>query len=182
MVERGIVRGKRKAEPEIPATGVVADARALTLDEWQRRWDSEAVVAAWTRRVLPFVRRWIGRPPGFQVTFHLAQALTGHGAFNGYLYRFGLAASAECALCGAPDDDVEHTLFVCPAWEYHRTEVNAALGRRIGPEDIEVTLCGDGARNPTLHFLRRRFLDMVEGILSAKEDDERERQRRPRRS
>lgn len=179
-VERETIRSRRKAEPATMATEIAADARAATLGEWQRRWEAETTVAAWTRRVLPSVRRWTGRPRGFQVTFHLAQALTGHGAFNGYLHRFGLTASAECALCGASDDDVEHTLFVCLAWEDLRTEVNAALGRRISPDDIEETLCGDGAEDPTVPSLRRGFLDMVEGIMLAKENEERKRQRRTR--
>lgn len=78
---------------------VVADARAGTIAAWQRRWAEETSVAGWTRRVLSSVHRWIGRPPGAPVTFWLAQALTGHGVYGEYLYRFNIAASPCCTHC-----------------------------------------------------------------------------------
>lgn len=101
-------------------------------------------MARWTRRVFPSVHRWIGRLPGDPITYRLAQSLSGHGAYNGYLHRFGIAASPNCAHCGAPMDDAEHTLFICKHWEDMRTELAVVLGHQVQSNDVEKLFCGEG--------------------------------------
>lgn len=104
----------KRADPSLSVSTLKREARITTIETWQTRWTALDTVAAWTKLVLPSIRRWVDRPAGAPVTFHLAQVLTRHGAFNEYLQRFGIIASAECAHCEAPVDDVEHTIFVCP--------------------------------------------------------------------
>lgn len=48
-------------------------------------------MACWTRRIRPFILRWIERPPGALVTYRLGQALTDYEAYNGNHDRFGIA-------------------------------------------------------------------------------------------
>lgn len=161
------------ADPSLRPSTLTRDARAITIVKWQARWSDQTTMASWTRRVLPSVERWIGRPAGAPVTFHLAQALTGHGAFNDYLHRFGIIASPACPHCDAPVDNVEHTLFRCCYWDAMRAPILELLGHPIDPDDVDSLLCGN-------HIVHRRcFLDMVEHILDAKELAERARQRRP---
>lgn len=175
--EREEIRMKRSAEPGAAVSAVTRETRSATVQEWQSRWAAEQGVAGWTRRVLPSVHRWIGRPPGAPVIYRLAQVLSGHGSFGEYLHRFGLLGSPECPHCGAAVDDACHTAFICPVWDETRAGVSAVLGRPPIPEDIEELLCGGGTQADRG---RRPFLDMVERIMAAKEDAERERQRLPR--
>lgn len=175
-IERETVRRRRKAEPDANKNELDAEAREATVSEWERRWADETTVAAWTRRVLLSVRKWIGRPPGAPVTYRLAQVLTGHGAYNGYLHRFGIITSPSCAHYSAPVNDAEHTLFCCPEWESTRTEMITFLGRRPGPNDVEEFICGLGP-DPSITRRRRVLLDMFESIMKAKEEAEREWQR-----
>lgn len=142
------------------------------MEKWQSRWSDQTSVASWTRRVLPSVKRWVNRPTGAPVTFHLAQALTGHGTFNQYLHRFGIIASPACAHCDAPVDDVDHTLFRCGFWDAMRAPISAMLGHPVDVDDVDYLLCGGQSAR------RRCFLDMVEDIFSAKEQAERVRQQR----
>lgn len=57
--------------------------------------------------IVSSVHKWIERPFGNPITYHLAQVLTGHGAFGEYLYRFALLGSPECSHCGAAMDDAD---------------------------------------------------------------------------
>lgn len=78
--------------------------------EWQSKWSLEVAVAGWlgeSCRLLP------GEPVGL-LDHRVSQALTGHGAFSGYLHRFRIIASPEYLLCDAPVDNAEHTIFICP--------------------------------------------------------------------
>lgn len=133
-------------------------------------------MAAWTRRVLPSVRRWLERPSGAPVTFRLTQALTGHGAYNGYLCRFGIIPSPNCAHCSALMDDAEHTLFYCPFWDPLREDISVALGWPPQPQDVEGLLCGGELPDQVALGLRRVFLRMIEDLMAAKEATERDRQ------
>lgn len=175
-VERETVRRRRGSGSAEIAT-ISAEARAATMAAWQKRWTEETSMAGWTRRVLPSVHKWIGRPPGAPVTYRMAQALTGHGAYGEYLHRFGIIASPRCAHSSAPVDDVKHTIFNCVEWESARTDLLVLLGRRATSSDVEGIICG-GGHNDALALQRRRaLLDMFETIMEGKENAERERQR-----
>lgn len=144
-----------------------------TLMEWQNRWTSGTAGASWIGWLLPSIQRWIGRPPGSPVTYHLAQALTGHGAFN------GIIEFVECAHCGVPVDDAEHTLFVCPTWCEQRTGIEAVLGRQLRTDDVKELLCGKGLRDLSILSRRKTFIDMVEEVMTEKKRAGRGRQMRP---
>lgn len=123
------------------------------------------------------------------VGFHLAQALTGHGCFQGYLLKRKRAPSPTCFLCGHEDDTAEHTLFLFPHWTSYRDEAKAVFGKTLTPEDVPDIILG-----PAQHLLhedsharagilsaanrhRDAFVTLVSAILSSKEEIERERQR-----
>lgn len=146
--EREYIRRRRCDEPATVRSVLAVEARSTTMAEWQSRWSSDVSVASWTKRILPSVARYTSRPPGTPITFRLSQALTGHGAFDQNLHRFGIIASPECPHCDAPVDDAEHTLFNCPHWSDLRAEITEALGRAVGPEDVEQLLCSDGGPHP----------------------------------
>jgi len=88
-------------------------------------------------------------------------------------------------------DTAEHTVFHCSRWREDRGALRELLGRDAGPDDVEDMSCGpqtnwlpeneeERARITTAaDLLRSAFVRTVESILSKKEEDERERQRRP---
>lgn len=87
--EREDMRTIRIADPEhwvSTKEAAAAIARRRSIELRQERWETEIGMPAWTRRVLPSVQRWIKRPPEAPISFHLAQALTGHGDFVEYLH------------------------------------------------------------------------------------------------
>jgi len=55
--------------------------RKETLEQWQRRWVTSPK-APWTKRQIPDVSRWAGRTlEKIPFTYHMTQAITGHGCF-----------------------------------------------------------------------------------------------------
>lgn len=148
MAEREAIRIQTRNEPNGNKKTIVAEAIDAKLAEWQRRWTAKTSVAGWTRRLLPFVHRWLGQLPGLFVTYRLAQMLFGHGAYNEYLFRFGISTLPSCVHCDAPVDDAKHTLFVRQTWEDMRAELTTVLGRHAGPNDVEDLLYGGGSAGP----------------------------------
>lgn len=84
---------------------------------------------------------------------------------------------------------MEHTIFRCPFWDGERSVLLRTMGRTARPEDVIDLLCGPEPEElPTDLQQRDRimvaaskhkaaFIEMVEGMLSRKEDLERARQR-----
>lgn len=155
------------------------------IGQWQAMWDT-STKAAWTKALIPDLRRWWSQGPR-EVSYHMAQALTGHGCFQSYLWRRQRAANPGCVHCPAVFDDAEHTLFVCPFWNAARADIEVALRKPVGPEDVPYLLCGPqelpeepSMRRSAVAASKRHkelFLQMVEAILSEKEEMERQRQR-----
>ena len=101
------------------------------------------------------------------MTYRLTQVLTGHGVFGSYLARIGREKTAECWFCGAPEDDVEHTVTVCPAWGSHRQWLVEVIG-------LYLSICG--LANGLLHGSREwsAISQFSEAALRTKEDRERD--------
>ena len=73
---------------------------------------------AWTRALIPDVRRWVDRRHG-ELSYELTQALTGHGCFRSYLHKYRRRRDPACVYCGE-EDTPSHTLFRCQRWEEER--------------------------------------------------------------
>ena len=57
------------------------------------------------------------------------QVLTGHGKFGKFLYRIRAVESPGCHHCvDSPENTVEHTVEVCPAWAEQRRVLVEAIG------------------------------------------------------
>lgn len=160
--------------------------RTITL--WQERWATPTGKAEWTKRLLLNVERWLESGGSGRVTFHLTQALTGHGCFGSYFFRIRRAATPHCHWCPSEVDDPYHTLFKCEKYAEERSGLNHMLGKTVDPEDVENILCEEAALrwldNPSLRSnaarelnqRRAEFIRMVTAILKEKEEEERARQ------
>ena len=173
-------------EETTPKSGIKKQERAISITAWQARWD-RSPNARWTHRLLPDVGRWLSKPP-LSLTYHLTQALSGHGCFRRYLHDRDGADDSYCCYCMNPDDTVEHTLFVCPRWEDERAQMTRILRRPPDPGDVEDILCGprpeempecavSRARLEIQSATNRKVLvAMMETIMTTKSDDERQEQ------
>lgn len=169
-----------------PKSGIKAQERAISVRAWQTRWD-RSPNGRWTHRLLPDVGRWLARPP-LGLTYHLTQALSGHGCFRRYLYDRERADDSYCCYCMNPNDTAEHTLFACPRWVDDRAVLTRILRRPPEAGDVQEILCGPlsddlpddpSARSRLVEQARvnrQELINMVEAIMSAKEADEREEQ------
>uniref|UniRef100_A0A2S2PSC1 Retrovirus-related Pol polyprotein from type-1 retrotransposable element R1 2 n=1 Tax=Schizaphis graminum TaxID=13262 RepID=A0A2S2PSC1_SCHGA len=167
--------------------------RKKTIQEWQSKW-SRSTKASWTRRLIPDIVRWSERTTvRAPLTYHMTQALIGHGCFQHYLHRMGRADSQRCMHCPCTSDTAEHSLFRCPHWKAHRADLCVRLGRTPAVGDMADILCGprfedlpmDPEEKSNIRIdadeVFRLFYVMVESILTAKETEERLRQARGRR-
>ncbi|XP_050562634.1 uncharacterized protein LOC126912767 [Spodoptera frugiperda] len=126
-----------------------------------------AVIAA----VSPLFEEWLERRHGV-LTYRLTQVLTGHGSFGRFLFRIRREETPGCRHCvDHPEDTVEHTVAVCPAWAEHRRVLRDVIGD------------GDLSRPALVQAMVRseREWDAVssfcEAVMLAKEEAERVRER-----
>lgn len=171
-------------------TPMKCEITAEIVRQWQELWDA-TTKAEWTKRLIPDLSRWWYHGPK-TVSFHMAQALTGHGCFQKYLWQKKRQNSPECVHCSAANDDAEHTIFYCPEWDPARVELATSLRKAVRPEDVSYLLCGldpgdlpdDPAQRKRLHAAatthRQLFCNMVELIMGRKEEMERARQQQQR--
>lgn len=170
--ERHRIRQSEK-EAEQPPTPkrkreIRSRERETTIEEWQKQWD-ESANGEWTRRLISSVKEWALRKHG-KITFHLTQAMSGHGCFNHYLHRFKKRADSRCDFCENPQDDVHHTIFVCDAWrELRENGLKDESGRQLTAE----TLTSEMLRSKN-HW--KRIVTAIETTLRKKEEKERELQ------
>lgn len=137
------------------------------LDTWQTEWDN-CKNGRWTHTLIPRIGPWINRRHG-ETNFHLTQALSGHGCFAADLKRFGKLDSPECWFCDDPNDDAEHTIFRCDAFNGRRREAETELETDLNPESLIQTM-----------LVSKSNWDVISGmigqIMRKKETEERRRQ------
>lgn len=182
--ERARVRNREEENNDLLPTDIRSAERTITVSSWQARWD-RSTKGRWTHRLIPNIQRWLEKPP-MSLTFHLSQALSGHGCFRAYLKKMNRAEDSYCGYCVDPNDTVEHTIFVCPRWLDDRARITAVLRRPPTASDVEELLCGPREEEmPECPQTRLRikkqarinrtiFTEMVESIMTTKEADERE--------
>lgn len=123
------------------------------------------------------------------MSYHLTQALSGHGCFRAYLYKRKRASTPYCLWCIDEEKNAEHMLFKCARYTAERVALTNRLGRVPTAEDVSTLLCSDErvryiARNIEYEEDRRRklFVEMITNILKDKEENERRRQIESRRA
>lgn len=126
------------------------EERDITLTQWQTQWDSSRYGRK-TYKLISDIRGWIGWGPKV-LSHHLTQILTGHGCFGTYKFRIGKAATAACWLCDWINDDMEHTLFNCSAWQPERRELSRHVGP-LNPDNLMMLLQDEKKRQAILNFI-----------------------------
>lgn len=148
-------------------------ARRNLIAKWQEEWANDLANGRWTFKLIGQFDKWLSRGHG-EVTFHIAQVLTGHGCFGSYLHRFHLQDTDICAQCGYTPDNVEHGVFHCDAWENWRRQTCGDIGvPEIRPDNLIELMLSSPTRWKIMGSLITR-------IMMTREKDERTRQRQPR--
>ena len=123
---------------------------------WQSRWHGEQTERS-TYHLIPELATWLDRKHG-KVGFYLAQALSGHDCFNGYLKRFKKRDDDSFRYCSSPVNDFEYTLFICARWGVARVTVRRIVGTELTPDTTvtrwfrEKSLCSPSWRDGFLIF------------------------------
>ena len=123
------------------------DGRHRLVEKWQMSWHGEQA-GRWAYRLIPDLATWLNRKHG-EVSFCLAQALSGHGCYNAYLKRFKKGDEEMCYYCNSPVDNAEHALFVCAKWGAAREAISQAVGAEL-TSDTMVSLMLQSERFWTL--------------------------------
>lgn len=110
--DRARVKTRRDGgEPPTPTAVIKSEERKISIRAWQARWDRtattpDAVGRKWTHRLIPNLARWLAKPK-LVMTYHLTQAMSGHGCFRSYLAKMNRADDSYCGNCMDPDDTAE---------------------------------------------------------------------------
>lgn len=119
---------------DINRKSIKLNARKRLYQKWQLRWDTDQT-GRWTHKLIPNIEKWVERKHG-EINFFLTQALSGHGNFATYLEKFKIREHGICDMCGEINDTVEHTIFVCCAWEQLRRDLNRSIRANITAENF----------------------------------------------
>lgn len=97
VFERTRIKARATREPlEVPQmtrARIKITERKTKFLEWQRRRRSIAKVP-WTHHLIPNIIRWEGRTvPRVLMSYHMTQAVTGHGCFHYDFHCMGWAAA-----------------------------------------------------------------------------------------
>ncbi|CAK9834354.1 Putative 115 kDa protein in type-1 retrotransposable element R1DM [Anthophora retusa] len=132
---------------------------------WQEKWEIDTEKATSTKKLITNIEMWKNRKYG-SVDYYLTQFLSGHGAFNQYLYKFKKRESPLCRVC-KKEENAEHVIMHCKRWENER--------RGIYREDSGQVI---NSRKLVEQAIRnkekwRLMTETVKRILSTKETEER---------
>lgn len=129
----------------ITKAAIRLEERQRTITMWQSQWDAEADTSRytrWTHRIIRDISAWQGRRHG-EMTFHLAQVLSGHGFFREYLAINGFTESPDCRSCAGVPENAHHAIFECPRFARVRMEYFGELGPNpVTPDSLQDFLMG----------------------------------------
>ncbi|CAL1677461.1 unnamed protein product [Lasius platythorax] len=114
----------------------------------------------------------MARSPESGMSYHLTQAMTGHGCFGKFLHRIRKRRNPGCDFCEEEVDDAIHTLRECPAWDPQRTQLKGKLGLQ---RDFTLGDIIDAIARSEEHWTA--FSAYVQEVMREKEDEERRRER-----
>ena len=168
----GIVPIEELAEERIKTYGKDRGAktaeRKKTLARWEEKWRRKPG-GEYTKEQLPDLVAWNTRKHG-EMSFHLTQALTGHGCFGSYLERIRKSDS-QCWFCDQIDTP-SHTIQHCQRWNKERQQAKR-VATRLFTEPMAKTMLDSEKNWMAVNHL-------ITEIMTQKEQEGQKRQaRRP---
>lgn len=112
-----------------PISYIKKGIRTQTTKEWGKRYLEEGT-AETTKLFLPNVFSAYSIVRSLPLTPIMTQALTGHGGFAAYLYRFKCKSSPSC-ICSDEEESIQHLLLECPQHEAARYDLEGATNKKL---------------------------------------------------
>ncbi|XP_049884542.1 uncharacterized protein LOC126379767 [Pectinophora gossypiella] len=161
---------RQRGEPQRAVERLKEHEHLKALEEWRVRLEGprpsrQRVVGA----ILPSFAPWMDKC--WNGSYRLTQVLTGHGCFGHYLHRIGRETSAQCHHCSDDEDDAQHTLEECPAWNTERRTLISTIGADLSPPAVVAAMLSGES-----HW--RAMVTFCESVMTQKEAAERDRERR----
>ncbi|XP_053616806.1 uncharacterized protein LOC128678919 [Plodia interpunctella] len=125
--EEALARGHRPAPREI--AGRRNELCQRSIQELSHRLGRPSAGRRTVEAIRPVLAQRLAKQHG-SLSYRLTQMLSGHGCFGGYLCRIAeREPSAVCHHCdGCADEDAQHTLEDCPAWDEDSAQLRAVVG------------------------------------------------------
>ena len=172
-------RAEALSRGEVPLPRQIAaertELRRDLMATWKERLSQPSAGHAAIAAIRPLFKEWLERRHG-ALTYRLTQVLTGHGSFGRFLHIIRREETPGCHHCqDRPEDTVEHTVEVCPAWAEHRRVLVEAIGSDgdlSRPALVQAMVRGEREWEAVTSF--------CEAVMLAKEVAERLRERASR--
>lgn len=126
--ERELRGGAGRKLPARAKKAIRLHARRSLMERWDAHLSDPHTMGQRTvGAIRPCLQEWADRAQG-EVTFRLAQVLTGHGCFGEYLCRIRREDTTQCHHCQEGRDSAQHTLAECQAWSVLRRDLCNEVG------------------------------------------------------
>ena len=126
-------RQQREDETATPLD-IKREAQAALLQEWQGEW-SAYPKGRWTHTLIRNLKEWTTRDHG-RLDYRVTQALSEHGYFGVYLFKYKKRSDLTCQDCGAGSDDAEHAFFRCRVYTEERDQLQHNIGAPLEPKTV----------------------------------------------
>lgn len=146
-----------------------------SINKWKTVLAKPTLPGKWTiTALLPHFTKWFHRGNNMCLTYRMTQLLTGHGCFYRFLCMIGKVTTPHCRLCGNMEDNAQHTIEHCSAWDEERRRLKNRLGEDLSISNI---ICRILEENENWIS----FQSFAEEIMKKKESKEREEEVRANR-
>ena len=81
------------------------------------------------------VKEWTTRDHR-RLDYWVTQALSGHGCFGAYLFKYKKRSDPTCQDCGAGSDDAEHAFFRCRVYMEEQDQLRQSIGAPLESEIV----------------------------------------------
>ncbi|XP_045458937.1 uncharacterized protein LOC123669339 [Melitaea cinxia] len=128
LAKEAALKSKRAFDYDsCPVSFIKRSIRMQSLDEWNQRYRGGETSGV-TRVFFPDAIAAYRITSKIRVDGLVTKALTGHGGFSEYLYRFKCKGSPSCVCDPGCSESVLHVLLECPTFAYERLRLENQTG------------------------------------------------------
>ncbi|XP_045451007.1 uncharacterized protein LOC123659888 [Melitaea cinxia] len=142
-----------------PVSFIKRSIRMQSIDEWNRRY-RDGETAGVTKVFFPDAIAAYKITSKIKVDRFVTQALTGHGGFSEYLYRFKCKESPSCVCDPGCPESVFHVLLECPTFAYERLRFQCQTGVALKKETLSEIIKNGKVRPLFLQYCSKIVIDV----------------------
>lgn len=138
----------------VPISYVRRQIREATVQKWQARYE-ESTTGMVTKAFLPTVSMARRVLKDVKLTPIHVQAMTGHGGFAAYLYKFKIKDSPSCICDPDKEETIWHLLFECPRFGRERLNLEIKIQNELAKSTVPNIMDQSSSRKPFLDFVTK---------------------------